>query len=102
MHLNINRKLSPFSRVEYELLRKALAVDQNVPYKPQKVKKPKKKKGKKKKKPVDPTGDRTLSSLYNELKDEGVIEEVSHKDFDEFISDFNFTADDTRDEDNLT
>ncbi|EDW70357.1 dynein regulatory complex protein 11 [Drosophila virilis] len=102
IHHELRELVDEYMRVEYELLRKALATDQNVPYKPQKVKKPKKKKGKKKKKPVDPTGDRTLSSLYNELKDEGVIEVVSHKDFDEFISDFNFTADDTRDEDNLT
>jgi len=83
-------------------LREALAKDQNVAYKALKVRRAKKKKPKKKKNPFDPTGDRTLSSLYNELKDAGVIEPVSHKDFDEFIADFNFLADDTRDEDNLT
>lgn len=88
--------------VEYELLKSALAADEDVPYKPGKVKNKKKKKGRKKKKVIDPTGDRTLSSLYHELKDASVIEEVSHRDFNEFIADFNFIADDTRDEDYLT
>lgn len=91
-----------YFRVEYELLREALAKDNEEKYTPLKVKYPKKKKQKKKKKPKDPTGDRTLDSLYNELKDGGIIEEVSTKDFDEFIADFNFVADDTRDEDDLT
>ncbi|KAH8405416.1 hypothetical protein KR222_011526 [Zaprionus bogoriensis] len=102
IHQELRELVDEYMRIEYELLREALAKDQKVPYKPSKVKKPKKKKGRKKKKPFDPTGDRTLSSLYNELKDAGVIEDIPHKDFDEFIADFNFLADDTRDEDNIT
>jgi len=89
-------------RVEYELLREALAKDNNEKYKALKVKYPKKKKNKRKRKPKDMTGDRTLESLYQELKDGGIIEKVAHKDFDEFIADFNFVADDTRNEDDLT
>lgn len=79
-------------------------MDLNKKYKPPKKKKAKaKKKGKKKKKKVkDITGDRTLESLYEELKNEGLIEKVDKKTFDAFISDFNFVADDTRDEDHLT
>ncbi|XP_034107567.1 dynein regulatory complex protein 11 [Drosophila albomicans] len=103
IHQELRQLVDEYMRVEYELLREAWAKDNKVPYKALKVKKPKKKKNKKKKKPFDPTEDRTLDSLYNELKDDGVIEQVSHKDFDEFIADFNFLADDTRDpEDNLT
>lgn len=89
-------------RIEYELLREALAKDQDVPYKALKVKNKKKKKEKKKKKPFDPTGDRTLDSLYNELKDAGVIEKIEHKDFEEFIAEFHLLSDDRRDEDYLT
>ncbi|XP_032599038.1 IQ and AAA domain-containing protein 1-like isoform X2 [Drosophila grimshawi] len=102
IHQELRQLVDEYMRVEYELLRNALAIDQKVPYKPKNVKRAKPKKTKKKKKPVDPTEDRTLSSLYHELKDATVIEEVSHKNFDEFIADFNFLADDTRDDNNLT
>ncbi|KAH8309765.1 hypothetical protein KR067_002715 [Drosophila pandora] len=102
IHQEVRGLVDEYMRVEYELLREALAKDKEEKYTPLKVKYPKKKKQKKKKKPKDPTGDRTLDSLYNELKDGGIIEEVSTKDFDEFIADFNFVADDTRDEDDLT
>ncbi|KAH8259163.1 hypothetical protein KR026_000058 [Drosophila bipectinata] len=102
IHQEVRGLVDEYMRVEYELLREALAKDKDEKYTPLKVKYPKQKKPKKKKKPKDPTGDRTLESLYNELKDGGIIEEVSTKDFDEFIADFNFVADDTRDEDDLT
>ncbi|KAH8379351.1 hypothetical protein KR009_004343 [Drosophila setifemur] len=102
IHQEVRGLVDEYMRVEYELLREALAKDNQQPYKALKVKYPKKKKKKKKKAPKDPTGDRTLDSLYQELKDGGIIEEVPHKDFDEFIADFNFVADDTRDEDDLT
>ncbi|XP_034483458.1 dynein regulatory complex protein 11, partial [Drosophila innubila] len=102
IHHELRQLVDEYMRIEYELLREALAKDQKIAYKAQKVKRAKQKKAKRKKKPFDLTEDRTLSSLYNELKDSGVIEPVSHKDFDEFIADFNFLADGTRDEDNLT
>ncbi|KAH8299633.1 hypothetical protein KR044_003818 [Drosophila immigrans] len=105
IHQELRQLVDEYMRIEYELLREAWAKDNKVPYKALKVKHAKKKKkGRKgRKKAFDPTGDRTLDSLYNELKDDGVIETISHKDFDEFIADFNFLADDTRDpEDNLT
>ncbi|KAH8370364.1 hypothetical protein KR093_003160 [Drosophila rubida] len=104
IHQELRQLVDEYMRIEYELLREAWAKDKKVPYKALKVKNAKVKKSKKKRrKPFDPTEDRTLDSLYNELKDDGVIEIVSHKDFDEFIADFNFLADDTRDkEDNLT
>lgn len=84
------------------MLRQAWAEDQEVPYKALKVKNKKKKKEKKKKKPFDPTGDRTLDSLYHELKDAGIIENVEHKDFEEFIAEFHLLSDDKRDADYLT
>ncbi|XP_030375389.1 dynein regulatory complex protein 11 [Scaptodrosophila lebanonensis] len=102
IHQELRGLVDEYMRVEYELLRKALAKDTKTKYKAQKVRKAKPKKEKKKKVPKDMTADRTLDSLYEELKSEGIIEEVSHRDFDEFIADFNFVADDTRDEDRLT
>ncbi|XP_037722053.1 dynein regulatory complex protein 11 [Drosophila subpulchrella] len=102
IHQEVRGLVDEYMRVEYELLREALAKDNNEKYKALKVKYPKKKKNKRKKKPKDMTGDRTLESLYQELKDGGIIEKVAHKDFDEFIADFNFVADDTRNEDDLT
>ncbi|XP_033159658.1 dynein regulatory complex protein 11 [Drosophila mauritiana] len=102
IHQEVRGLVDEYMRVEYELLREALAKDNDEKYKALKVKYPKKKKEKRKKKPKDMTGDRTLESLYNELKDAGIIEEIGHRDFDEFITDFNFVADDTRDEDGLT
>ncbi|KAH8296336.1 hypothetical protein KR054_004891 [Drosophila jambulina] len=102
IHQELRGLVDEYMRVEYELLREALAKDKNEKYKRQKVKYPKQKKKKKKKVPKDMTGDRTLDSLFQELKDAGIIEDVARKDFDEFIADFNFVADDTRDEDGLT
>ncbi|KAH8270293.1 hypothetical protein KR018_006801 [Drosophila ironensis] len=102
IHQEVRGLVDEYMRVEYELLREALAKDNNEPYTPLKVKRAKAKKEKRKKKPKDMTGDRTLESLYNELKDGGIIETVSTKDFDEFIADFSFVGDDNRDEDQLT
>ncbi|KAH8239418.1 hypothetical protein KR032_003988 [Drosophila birchii] len=102
IHQEVRGLVDEYMRVEYELLREALAKDKNEKYKRQKVKYPKEKKKKKKRVPKDMTADRTLESLFQELKDGGIIEDVAHKDFNEFIADFNFVADDTRDEDALT
>ena len=90
-------------RIEYELLRKALCKDKKQKYKASKRKKPKKKKGKKKKRKMkDMTADRTLESLYEELKSQQIIEKYDIKTFSNFIADFNYVSNDTRDEDNLT
>lgn len=95
--------MSLYFRIEYELLQKALCADLKKKYKPPRKKKDKKKKGKKKKKKKhDLTADRTIESLYEELKEVGIIEKYSNKPFDDFIAEFNFVADDIRDEDNLT
>ncbi|XP_017034107.2 dynein regulatory complex protein 11 isoform X1 [Drosophila kikkawai] len=102
IHQEVRGLVDEYMRVEYELLREALAKDRNEKYKRQKVKYPKEKKKKKKRVPKDMTADRTLESLFQELKDGGIIEDVARKDFDEFIADFNFLSDDTRDEDSLT
>ncbi|XP_037935779.1 IQ and AAA domain-containing protein 1-like [Teleopsis dalmanni] len=104
IHKDLRLLVDEYMRIEYELLRKALAADLKKKYRPTKAKKPKKKKGKgKKKKAVhDMTGDRTLESLYDELKEAKLIEKFDHKTFDNFVSEFNFVADDLRDENNLT
>lgn len=54
-------------RIELELLRVALAVDNKERYVPLKPKKPKKEK-KKRKEPVDVTEGRSLEECYEELK----------------------------------
>ncbi|XP_011214460.2 dynein regulatory complex protein 11 [Bactrocera dorsalis] len=103
IHRELRALVDEYMRLEYEILRKALCMDLNKKYKPQRHKKGKSKKKKKKKKKVkDMTADRTLESLYEELKAEGIIEKCEKKTFESFISDFNFVADDTRDEDHLT
>ncbi|XP_011195274.1 dynein regulatory complex protein 11 isoform X1 [Zeugodacus cucurbitae] len=103
IHRELRALVDEYMVLEYEILRKALCMDQNKKYRPQKRKKGKpKKKNKKKKKIKDMTADRTIESLYEELKAGGIIEKCDKKTFESFISDFNFIADDTRDEDRLT
>ncbi|XP_054731929.1 IQ and AAA domain-containing protein 1-like [Anastrepha obliqua] len=103
LHRELRALVDEYMCLEYEMLRNALCMDLKKKYKPQRKKKVKsKKKGKKQKKIKDITADRSLESLYEELKATGIIEKCEKKTFEAFISDFNFIADDTRDEDNLT
>lgn len=89
--------------LEYEMLQKALALDQKKKYVPTKRKKPKEKDKKRKKKRItkDLTADRTIESLYEELAADGIIESYPIKTFDTFVADFNYLADNKRDEDGL-
>lgn len=80
-----------FMRVEFELLRKALAVDKKKKYKPQKP--PRKRKAKKKKRiPADRTGSISIQDLFAELKTHGVIRRYEKRNLDEFIGDQSYAA----------
>uniref|UniRef100_A0A1A9V300 ATPase AAA-type core domain-containing protein n=1 Tax=Glossina austeni TaxID=7395 RepID=A0A1A9V300_GLOAU len=85
------------------MLQKALALDRKKKYVPTKRQKPKEKDKKSKKKRIskDLTADRTIESLYEELVADGIIESYPIKTFDTFVTDFNYLADDKRDEDGL-
>ncbi|CAD7081244.1 unnamed protein product [Hermetia illucens] len=94
-HQELRLAVDELMRVEFELLRKALAEDRRKKYKPQKKKKQKKKKGKrgkKKKQPKDLTADRTIESLYHELKDYGLIKEMPRANLDEHVGEYNLSA----------
>lgn len=72
-HQELRPIVDEFMRIEYELLRMALAKDRKKKYRKPKEKKGKKKGGKKKKQPKDITEDRTYEDLYDELKEAGVL-----------------------------
>lgn len=74
LHLDLRVQVDEFMRLEYELLRKALAKDRDVKYKKSKKEKlPKRKQKKRKIKKADITEDKTSIELYNQLVDMGVI-----------------------------
>lgn len=74
MHLDLRVQVDEFMRLEYELLRKALAEDEGVKYKKSKKEKPPKRKRKRRKTKIpDITEDKTSIELYNQLVDMGVI-----------------------------
>lgn len=82
-------------RIEYELLRQALAKDNKKKYKPQKAKKQRKKKGKagkKKKTQMNLLEDHSVEELYQELVDLKIIEKYEKCSLDEYIGDMSYTA----------
>lgn len=83
-------------RIEYELLRKALATDMKKKYKPSKPKKQRKKKEKKgkgkKKKGIDLLEENSVEDLYNELLEMKIIEKYDRCSLDEYIGDVNYKA----------
>ncbi|KAL9902454.1 IQ and AAA domain-containing protein 1-like isoform 1-T1 [Glossina fuscipes fuscipes] len=103
IHKELRALVDEYMILEYEMLQKALAADRKKKYVPTKGKKPKEKDKKRKKKRIskDLTADRTIESLYEELAADGIIESYPIKTFDTFVADFNYLADDKRDEDGL-
>lgn len=82
-------------RIEYELLRQALAKDNKKKYKPQKAKKQRKKKekgSKKKKTQVNLLEDQSIEELYQELVNLNVVEKYEKCSLDEYIGDMSYTA----------
>ncbi|XP_063709356.1 IQ and AAA domain-containing protein 1-like [Culicoides brevitarsis] len=95
VHQELRPIVDEFMRIEYELLRQALAKDNKKKYKPQKPKKQRKKKakkGKKKKAQVDLLQENTVEELYQELLDLKIIEKYEKCSLDAFIGDMNYKA----------
>jgi hypothetical protein len=73
VHQELRPIVDEFMRIEFELLRKALAKDKKKRYKPQKPKKPKKEKRERAPKKVfDATEGKSLEECYEELKEMNV------------------------------
>ncbi|XP_037807375.1 dynein regulatory complex protein 11 isoform X2 [Lucilia sericata] len=87
--------------IEYELLKKAWCSDNKKKYKSSMAKKVKNIKETKIKTSNDLTADRTIESLYEELKKLEIIENYPKKYFDSFLGDFNLMADDTRNDNHI-
>lgn len=68
VHKELHLVVDDFMRIELEILRVALAVDQKTRYVPPKHKRPKKEKKKRKSSEVDVTEGRDLAECYDELK----------------------------------
>lgn len=95
LHKEVRLEADKLMRLEYELLRMALAQDQKTKYKAPRKPKDKKKKGKrkkKKKKVVDVTGDKTLAELYDEMTESGLICSYPKNRLEDYIGDLNFCA----------
>lgn len=98
VHQELRPIVDEFMRIEYELLRQALAKDNKKKYKPQKPKKQRKKKGKKgkggkkKKGQVNLLEENTVEELYQELLDLKIIEKYEKCSLDGFIGDMNYKA----------
>lgn len=92
VHKELRLVADEIMRLEYELLRIAHCKDKKLKYKA--PKEPKKKRGKKKKKKfVDERfGDRLVETVYDEMKEAGVICEYQKTDMDKYIGDLNYCA----------
>ncbi|XP_061390389.1 IQ and AAA domain-containing protein 1-like [Musca vetustissima] len=101
IHKDLRNLVDEYMRLEYELLKKSRCEDNKEKYKPSKDKKAKSKIQKKRRKILDPTESRTIESMFQELRETGIIEEHKKTSFGDFVGDFNFIADDTRDENNI-
>ncbi|XP_073840904.1 dynein regulatory complex protein 11 isoform X2 [Musca autumnalis] len=101
IHRELRILVDNYMRLEYELLKKAWSLDNKTKYKPMKERKLKFTTERKKRNVLNPTEQRTIDSLYQELKESGIIEQPIDKSFSDFVGDFNFIADDTRDENNM-
>lgn len=73
IHQELRRTVDEFMRIELELLRVALAVDNKSRYVPLKPKKPKKEKKSKRDPSPDVTEGRSLDECYEELKSLNVV-----------------------------
>ncbi|XP_049291822.1 IQ and AAA domain-containing protein 1-like [Anopheles funestus] len=95
VHQELHAEVQELLKSERELLQMALCKDERMKYKPPKPKKPprvKGAKGKKRKEPIDPTADRTLESMIDELIERNVIKTYRHRTLEDFIGDFNYAA----------
>ncbi|XP_005177464.1 IQ and AAA domain-containing protein 1-like [Musca domestica] len=100
IHKELRTLVDSYMRLEYELLKKARCTDNKEKYKPPKEKKTKPPAERKKRKKLDITEHRTIESLYEELREKRIIGEHMGRSFSDFIGEYNFVADDTRDDNN--
>ncbi|XP_037807369.1 dynein regulatory complex protein 11 isoform X1 [Lucilia sericata] len=101
IHKELRGLVDEYMRIEYELLKKAWCSDNKKKYKSSMAKKVKNIKETKIKTSNDLTADRTIESLYEELKKLEIIENYPKKYFDSFLGDFNLMADDTRNDNHI-
>uniref|UniRef100_A0A182NPR2 ATPase AAA-type core domain-containing protein n=1 Tax=Anopheles dirus TaxID=7168 RepID=A0A182NPR2_9DIPT len=95
VHQELHAEVHELLKAERELLQMALCKDERMKYKPAKPKKPpraKGAKGKKRKEAVDPTADRSVESIVDELVERNVLKAYRNRTFEEFIGDFNYAA----------
>uniref|UniRef100_A0A182QCJ7 ATPase_AAA_core domain-containing protein n=1 Tax=Anopheles farauti TaxID=69004 RepID=A0A182QCJ7_9DIPT len=95
VHQELHGEVHELLKTERELLQMALCKDERMKYKPPKPKKPPRvrgPKGKKRKETVDPTADRSVESIVDELVERNVIKSYRRRTLEEFIGDFNYAA----------
>ncbi|XP_053680095.1 IQ and AAA domain-containing protein 1-like [Anopheles nili] len=95
VHQELHSEVHELLKTERELLQMALCKDEKKKYKPPKPKKPprvKGAKGKKRKGLVDPTSERSVESIIEELVERNILKAFRERTFDDFIGDFNFAA----------
>ncbi|XP_053659655.1 IQ and AAA domain-containing protein 1-like [Anopheles marshallii] len=95
VHQELHTEVHELLKSERELLQMALCKDERTKYKPPKPKKlPRVKgaKGKKRKEPIDPTADRSVESMVDELVERSVIKSYRSRTFEDYIGDFNYAA----------
>lgn len=91
VHQELHTIVDEFMKIEYELLRMALASDQKHKYKPQKEKKKRNKK-RKEKKVKDLTKDQTVESIFQELLDNEIIRVYEKKSLNDFVGDLKYSG----------
>lgn len=96
-HAELQLELQPvvdeFMRLEYELLQEALCKDNKTKYKPPRPPKAKKAKRAKKVKFVDERfGERLVESVYDEMREAGVIVNYERTQLDDYIGDISYCA----------
>lgn len=91
VHKELHTIVDEFMKIEYELLKMALASDQKTKYKVQKERKKKNKK-RKQKKIKDLTKDRTIESIFQELLENEVIRVYEKKSLNDFVGDLKYSG----------
>lgn len=91
LQLEIRRQVDELMRIELELLNVALKKDGGKRQKKRKEKKPKKKKG-----PKDPTANRSIEDLFQELVDNGIIHTYPSTKLSDFLGDYSYGNWETR------
>ncbi|XP_055374518.1 IQ and AAA domain-containing protein 1-like [Condylostylus longicornis] len=93
IHMELRKIVDQTMRLEYETLRKAIAIDRKKKYKPPKQTNPKKPKRRKTiKVEIDPTENLSVQELFYQMESSGLIRNYKKRCFEEFFGDFNYCA----------